>query len=177
MATIYFPYDQYLGNFIWMEDEKPTKEKVWQKILLLKKKGYWVSKYPEGDGLCFENKAKKNINILIDFIELFSDLEVKLPDLKGYKETFLGESITQTYYKTLKKHIEDENEITYVTLTGNCVKSGQEYRVKMKEEYYHLLIKGINILPFIGPENMEFLMSGISPKAWDEIHLNDEFPF
>ena len=177
MATIYFPYNQYLGNFIWREDEKPLKEQVNQSLYLLKRKGYWASNYPEGDGLCFENKNKSNIDILIDFTEVFSVLEVKLPDLKNYKESFLGNDFAQTYYKTLKKMISNENGTIYVTLTGNCTKSGQEYQVKIKEEYYQLLEKGINILSIIGPGNMEFLMSGISPESWVDIHTNDNLPF
>ncbi len=71
------------------------------------------------------------------------------------------------YYQKCRKLISREGDITYVNIIGNCRFSGNQYKVKLRGEHYLLLEKGVNLKPIIGPPDMEFLLSGISPKAWD----------
>lgn len=71
------------------------------------------------------------------------------------------------YYQKCRKLISREGDITYVNIIGNCRFSGNQYKVKLRGEHYLLLEKGINLKPIIGPPDMEFLLSGISPKGWD----------
>ncbi len=73
------------------------------------------------------------------------------------------------YYKQLTKIIIHENGKTFITLKGKCTVNGSDYKVKLTEQLFNLLEQGVDIMPLIGPEKMEFLISGISPNSWDSL--------
>jgi len=65
----------------------------------------------------------------------------------------------------------------YVTVSGNCVFSGEPYTVRVpSDNFYGWLNGGMFIqdaFPYIPAEDREFLLSGISPAGWEFMFPSD----
>ena len=87
-ATFKPPRTPYNGNLLW-DASKAQKSNlnIQSSLERLRKLGYWVSPFPEGDGITFldEKNSKKDIEILNDFRLCFDWLEISL-DLTFSKE-------------------------------------------------------------------------------------------
>lgn len=82
-AKIIFPHDNCSGNIVWNPDEYIGKrEKIFQSLTLIRRMGYWVSAFPQGDGLSFKAGPSKvlqnNENILKDFCLAFNWIDLKV---------------------------------------------------------------------------------------------------
>jgi hypothetical protein len=73
-AALIFPSQNVYGNIIWMPPYLYPKEDLEKGLSKLVDKGYFVSLFPEGDGLKFNIKLS-NEQISLDFIEVFAWVE------------------------------------------------------------------------------------------------------
>ncbi|QYZ67009.1 MAG: hypothetical protein OI74_09205 [Gammaproteobacteria bacterium (ex Lamellibrachia satsuma)] len=82
------PREPYTGNLLWdIVEARAFSSEITNSLEMLRKKGYWASPFPEGDGVTFtdEGKSKKDIELLNDFRACFDWLEISL-DLTFSKE-------------------------------------------------------------------------------------------
>jgi len=82
------PRDPYTGNLLWNVTEALSfNSEIQHSLEEIRKRGYWASPFPEGDGVTFRDEAesKKDIEILNDFRACFEWLKISL-DLTFSKE-------------------------------------------------------------------------------------------
>ncbi|ATD60119.1 hypothetical protein CNX70_07880 [Janthinobacterium svalbardensis] len=87
-AKILFPYDNYSGNILWNNAECVGKmEQINQSLMVIRSMGYWVSAFPEGDGVTFNAGSSKVLpnddTIFRDFCTAFPWLDLKISSVKN----------------------------------------------------------------------------------------------
>ena len=66
-AVIKNASETHSGNLIWSKPYIYPKYELRNAINNLKNLGYWISSFPEGDGICFKHETKTEMNVFNDF--------------------------------------------------------------------------------------------------------------
>lgn len=80
-AKFLFPHGNYSGNVLWRKGELPGNEpQLALSLARLTGLGYWVSPFPEGDGVTFNDKVagRSEQQVFDDFCEAFPWLDVSI---------------------------------------------------------------------------------------------------
>jgi hypothetical protein len=77
-SILKLPYDNYSGNLLWMPPYLYPKEDLELALGQLRQKGYWVSAFPENDGLTFNHVDIENQTVYSDFCRFFYWMDIKL---------------------------------------------------------------------------------------------------
>lgn len=76
-ALLIYPSESHAGNFIWANPYIYPRADLDERIEELRKKGYWVSRFPEGDGLAFTSETISDRNqIFCDFKDSFNWIKI-----------------------------------------------------------------------------------------------------
>lgn len=76
-AILVYPSESCAGNFLWAQQYIYPLMDLNESIEKLRNKGYWISKFPEGDGLAFTHETKSDNNqIYCDFKNAFKWIKV-----------------------------------------------------------------------------------------------------
>ncbi|RZJ48725.1 MAG: hypothetical protein EOO44_20045, partial [Flavobacterium sp.] len=77
LAILKYPHENTSGNLLWHSPYLYPQDHLQQGIDELIEKGYWVSAFPEGDGLAFSHKIIGNKGILVDLKIAFPWMKIK----------------------------------------------------------------------------------------------------
>jgi hypothetical protein len=77
ISLLYFPKPSVSGNLVWLPPYIYPESHLKEGISALKEKGYWVSLFPEGDGITFTKAKEENKNIIADFRIAFPWMNIK----------------------------------------------------------------------------------------------------
>lgn len=80
-ASLLLPHGKFYGNLLWRKAELPDKEALLaQSLELARSLNYWVSRFPEGDGVTFKDEAggRSGEQILSDLQTVFAWLKISL---------------------------------------------------------------------------------------------------
>ena len=173
MAKLLLPYDNFLGNLYWQKNEKPSRGRIDRATRLLLSKNYFVSEFPEGDGICFEHDDKDNLDIMRDILEAFPNLPMSMQDTPENRRLIFEMNHTPLpepgnfYYKICDKKIISENGKEKVRISGPDVATGEPFSVTITKDQLYLLDKNYPVeivLNHLPVHEREFLISGISEE-------------
>ena len=87
-ARILFPVGNANGNLLWNKSKALSKQdSIIQSLLKLRAMGYWVSCFPEGDGVTFSDKNRRmNDEVMVDFMNAFDWLHIAKASKSGNLE-------------------------------------------------------------------------------------------
>lgn len=79
-ARILFPRGQVNGNLLWNKAEAvPERSRISASLTKLSALGYWVSAFPEGDGVSFSDKRCRSEAVMLDdFVASFDWLSISI---------------------------------------------------------------------------------------------------
>lgn len=164
---------RHYGNLIWSLSNPQDDELVTQGLEYLRRRGYYASPFPEGDGICYDIKGLPNETIYKDIILAFHWLNINLLDIPENRNIMLKHADENTfiypqpgnfYYKTCQQTESTEDGITYVTITGPDVFTGQTRSVKVKKAELEQVENGVPIqlaMQSVSVADREFLISGM----------------
>ena len=76
-AVLLHPRDNLHGNLLWSDRlSAEHRQKLSTSLALVRKRGYWVSAFPEGDGVTFSKRDYTPESGLADFRECFGFINV-----------------------------------------------------------------------------------------------------
>lgn len=78
LAVLIFPKDNVSGNLQWIKPYLYPQEHLVFGMTTLRKKGYWISAFPEGDGLTFLHEHVDQSSMASDFRSAFPWMKIKV---------------------------------------------------------------------------------------------------
>ena len=78
LAVLIFPKDNVAGNLQWLPPYLYPEEHLLSGMALLEEKGYWISAFPEGDGLTFLQENTDQSTMESDFRSAFPWMKIKV---------------------------------------------------------------------------------------------------
>ncbi len=173
---------EFNGNLYWGSNIPPQKLINYSRDRL-EEKGYWVSCFPEGDGIVFEAKSENLLEIYNDIIWAFDWSDVQLPDNPQSRMVLLDLNNPELkyvptpgnfYYMVCKQEFVMADGEEYVKITGPDIITGITYSVTILFTEYEKIRKGEKfqvVLRSLPANDREFLISGISTN---ELFLEEE---
>ncbi|MCE1202211.1 MAG: hypothetical protein LWX09_08970 [Bacteroidia bacterium] len=164
---------KHYGNLIWGLSNPQDDELVTRGLEYLRRRSYYASPFPEGDGICYDIKGLPEETIYEDVIQAFPWLNISLPDtpenrmmmLKHADEdSFVVPKPGSFYYKLCQQTESTEDGVTYLTITGPDVFTGQTRSVKVKKAELEQVDNGVPIqlaMQSVSAADREFLISGM----------------
>lgn len=92
VSVLKLPFDNNAGNLIWMPPYLYPSDHLKNGINSLTEKGYWMSLFPEGDGITFTHRNLPVEHVYDDFCRAFSWMNIRLykkEDEFNYEEDIL----------------------------------------------------------------------------------------
>ncbi len=78
LTVLIFPHDNIAGNLKWDHPYLYPEDHLQNGMALLREKGYWISAFPEGDGLTFTNENIDHKTMVSDFRLTFPWMKIKV---------------------------------------------------------------------------------------------------